>query len=70
MRIFMNNVYVDVMDYMELDLITEDTHSKHGQTYDEIKLDIRVDDGNSSTKQLDIFVLKNAADQKCYEEVV
>lgn len=62
MRIFINNAVVDAMDYLEMDLITDGSAKKHGQTSDQIKLDIRVDDGNSSRKHLDVYVLNKLED--------
>ena len=34
MRVFINNAVVDAMDYLEMDLITDATANKHGQTSD------------------------------------
>ena len=70
MRVFINNAVVDAMDYLELDLITTDLGIKHGQTSDQVKLDIRVDDGNSSRKHIDVYVLRDPTHQQCYEEAV
>ncbi len=63
----MNNLIVDSMDYLEFDFNKDIKISKHGQTSDIVSFDIRLDDGNSSTKHMDVFVLKNKTDQECYE---
>ena len=70
MRIFINNAVVDVMQYLMFEFSTVTERAKYSQTSDEIELDIRLDDGNSSLKEMDIILLTNLEDQDCYEQAV
>jgi hypothetical protein len=67
MRIFINNAVVDVMQYLLFDFKTITEHTKYSQTSDQVQFDIRLDDGNSSLKAMDIYLLTDPNDQECYE---
>ena len=62
MRIFVNNAVVDVSSYLVFDFQRDNNDLKYGSTSLEVSLDIRLDDGNSSLRTMDIYILRNEAD--------
>ena len=62
MRIFVNNAVVDVSSYLVFDFLRDNNDLKYGSTSLEVSLDIRLDDGNSSLRTMDIYILRNEAD--------
>jgi hypothetical protein len=70
MRIFVNNAVVDVSSYLVFDFLSDDPRQKYGQTSEELSIDIRLDNGNSSLRTMDIFILRNEEDQSCYENAI
>ena len=70
MRIFINNAVVDVMQYLMFDFKTITEHTRYSQTSDQVQFDIRLEDGNSSLKYMDVYLLSDPNDQDCYETAV
>jgi hypothetical protein len=48
MRIFLNNIIIDTMDYLEFSIDNEEKENRQGSTSEEMAIDIRLDDGQAS----------------------
>jgi hypothetical protein len=62
MRVFVNNAIIDSMSYLDFDLSSTYNQFKHGSTSDQITLDVRLDNADSSRQRFDVFVLQKGPD--------